>query len=234
LWVNHLNVYFSRVVPAQPDSLIRAIDALIAKMPKNGAFYQFTVKLLTQRFEQSDWRNADQVFVHLADTYQKPAMTPWLDQATLLRIEEKANMHRRNLTGRPAPPLALPDPAGKLWNLAQIKTPYTLLIFYSPLCAHCQESMPGVYQTWKDFASQGLGAVAIGMEDYGVWKNYVQRQGWTWQNVGDPGGKNAFQKDYAAWNLPVIYLLDQDRNILRKRIPTTDLVEILREYLGHE
>ncbi len=230
LWASLLNPYFSRVVASQPDSLIRAIDALLAKMPKDGPVYQFTVKYLTQRFEQSDWRNADQVFVHLADTYQKPASTPWLDQATLLRIEEKANIHRRNLTGQPAPPLALPDVSGQNWDLSKITTPYTLLIFYSPLCAHCQESMPGVYQTWKDYASKGLGAVAVSMENYDFWKNYVRQKGWAWQNVADPSGKNEFQKDYNAWNLPVIYLLDKDHNILRKRVRTTELVEVLREY----
>ncbi len=234
LWVGYLNIYFSRIITPQPDSLNHAIDNLITKMPKDGAFYQFTVKHLTQRFEQSDWAHADQVFVHLADTYQKPATTPWLDQATLLRIEEKANMHRRNLTGHPAPPLSLPDSTGKSLDLKQLKTPYTLLIFYSPLCTHCQEAMPGVYQTWKDFAPKGLGAVAVSMENYDFWKKYVQQQGWTWHNVADPTGKNAFQKDYNAWNLPVIYLLDKDQNILRKRIRTTDLVEVLRGYLGHE
>jgi len=234
LWVNYLNMYFTRIVVPQPDSINRAIDLLLTKMPKDGAFYQFTVKHFTQRFEQSDWANADQVFVHLADTYQKLTTTPWLDQATLLRMEEKANMHRRNLTGRPAPPLSLPDSTGKNLDLKQLKTPYTLLIFYSPLCTHCQEAMPGVYQTWKDFAPKGLGAVAVSMENYDFWKKYVQQQGWVWQNVADPTGKNTFQKDYNAWNLPVIYLLDKDQHILRKRIRTTDLVEVLRGYLGHE
>ncbi len=234
LWVNALNVYISRIVTPQPDSLNHAIDALLAKMPKDGAFYQFTVKHLVQRFEQNDWANADQVFVHLADNYQKVNATPWLDQATLLRIEEKANSHRRNLTGQPAPPLSLPDLTGQAWDLTQLKTPYSLLIFYSPLCAHCREAMPGVYQTWKDFSPKGLGAVAVSMENYDFWKKYVAQQGWTWQNVADPTGKNDFQKDYNAWNLPVIYLLDKDHNILRKRIRTTDLVEVLRGYLGHE
>ena len=129
LWVNALNVYISRIVTPQPDSLNHAIDALLAKMPKDGAFYQFTVKHLVQRFEQNDWANADQVFVHLADTYQKVNATSWLDQATLLRIEEKANSHRRNLTGQPAPPLSLPDLTGQAWDLTQLKTPYSLLIF---------------------------------------------------------------------------------------------------------
>ncbi|MEO6759916.1 MAG: redoxin domain-containing protein, partial [Saprospiraceae bacterium] len=230
LWPSYLGLFFSRVVAPQPDSLIHAIDALLAKMPHNGPIFQYTVKYLTQRFEQSDWRNADQVFVHLADTYQQPASTPWLDQATLLRIEEKANIQRRTLTGQAAPALTLPDVEGNAWDLSQLGKPYTLLIFYSPLCAHCQESMPGVYQTWKDFAPQGLDAVAVSMENYDFWKNYVQQKGWTWRNVADPTGKNDFQKTYNAWNLPVIYLLDKDHKITRKGIRTTDLVEVLREY----
>lgn len=94
--------------------------------------------------------------------------------------------------------------------------------------------MPGVYQSWKDFAPKGLGAVAVSMENYDFWNNYVQQQGWIWQNVADPSGKNDFQKDYAAWNLPVIYLLDKDHKILRKRIRTTELVEVLREYFPRE
>ncbi len=231
LWTNLLNNYLTQYTAPQPDSICIAIDRVVAKMPKDSAFYQFAVQYLTQRFELSGWPPADRVFVHLVDTYQHPKTTPWLDQATLLRLEYKAAIHRANLTGNPAPPLELTDRYGKLLRLDTIKAPYTLLIFYSPLCAHCQEQIPGIYDVFRGLESQGLRALAVNTDDkYENWRDYARLQNRHWYDVADPSGKNDFEKPYAAFNLPVIYLLDKDKKILRKRIPAAQLKEVLDPY----
>jgi len=228
LWPVFFDNYFNRLVSPHPDSILLAADRVLKKMPKHGLFYQFAVVRLTRSFEQNEMPGSDRIFVHLVDHYQKKDDTPWLDEATLLRLEYKANTHRLNLTGNPAPALTLPDETGVILSLQDIQAPMTMLVFYSPLCSHCMEVMPDIYQTWLAYEKTGLKAVAINTDDqYEHWKKFVGQQNWQWIDLADSTAKNAFENDYAAFNLPVIYLLDKDKKIIRKRVKPEKLGETL-------
>lgn len=235
MWPVFFDNYFNRLTEPDADSVIKAADRLLRKIPKNGPFYRFAVVMLTSTFEQSEFVGADRIFVHMMDVYHKKGQTPWVDTATLMRLHYKADIHRPNLTGKVAAPLELPDETGKAVSLHRIEAPMTLLIFYSPLCDHCQKSMPGIYQTWLDYrAKTGLQAVAVNTDDQPQhWRQYIAQQGWEWIDLSDPVGKNlAIEKNYAPFNLPAIYILDKDKKILRKRVAPEMLGEVLGD-LSH-
>ena len=226
MWPVFFGNFFNRLIAPQADSIIAAADHVLKKMPKNGPFYRFAVLNLTSNFEQSAFPAADRIFVHMVDFYQKKDDTPWLDAATLLRLEYKAEVHRPTLTGTLAPALQLPDDADKMVSLHSIEAPMTMLVFYSPLCEHCQKSMPGIYQTWLDYRKTGLQAIAVNTDDqHQHWKQFVAQQGWEWIDLADTAGKNeAMEKNYGTFNLPVIYILDKDKKVLRKRVVPEHLV----------
>jgi peroxiredoxin len=233
LWPLYFEEYFNRLVARNPDSLTAAIDGALARFPKDGPFYQYAVKRFTQNFELSDRPGADRIFVHMVDHYQKAKETPWIDEATLLRLAYKADVHRPNLTGNPAPELILSDETGAKVDLKNVAGPYTLLVFYSPLCQHCMELLPGIYQTWQAFESKGLKGVAVCADkQYAHWKNFVAEQQFKWIDLADPEGKNTFETPFSAFNLPVVYLLDKDKKILWKRIKAAELKAVLEQYLG--
>ncbi|MFN0037172.1 MAG: TlpA family protein disulfide reductase [Saprospiraceae bacterium] len=227
-WHSFFDGFFARHVVPQPDSLLVAIDETLARMPRNGAFYRFAVVRLAQFFEQNEAPGADRIFVHLADKYQRKDDTPWLDIATLERIAYKADAHRPNLTGSLAVNFELPDETGKTHALYAIDAPVTMLVFYSPLCEHCKELMPKIYQTYLDYAPKGLKAIALNTDkQHAYWEKYVQQQDWQWLDLASPSGIEALEKQYAAVNLPVIYLLDTAKRITAKRIAPEKLGEAL-------
>jgi thiol-disulfide isomerase/thioredoxin len=231
IWINYFEAYLGKLTPAHPDSLNQNMDLMLSKIPKNGFFYQYLVKHVTQKFELTDWPFADKVFVHMVDTYQNPKNTPWLDQVTLLRLEDKANAHRSNLVGNIAPDLLISDVNEQIIDLKKIESNLILLIFYSPLCHHCQEAMPIIYQSFLDFEAKGLKAIAVNTDkEYEYWKGFVKENNRKWLDVADPTGANSFEKPFSAWNLPVIYLLDKDKRILRKRIKPEQLNELLTTF----
>jgi len=227
-WHSFFDGFFARHVFPQPDSLIRAIDEVLVKMPRNGAFYRFSVLRLTQFFEQNEAPGADRVFVHLVDKYQQKDETPWLDLATLERLAYKAAVHRPNLTGSLAVNFELQDETGKTRTLYGLEAPVTMLVFYSPLCDHCKEMMPKIYQTYLDYTPKGLKAIALNTDKQHVyWKKFVVQQDWQWLDLASPKGLENLEKQFAAVNLPVIYLLDKDKRIIAKRIQPDKLGETL-------
>ena len=227
-WHSFFDGFFARHVVPQPDSLLHAIDEVLAKMPRNGAFYRFAVVRLTQFFEQNEAPGADRIFVHLVDKYQRKDDTPWLDLATLERLHYKADVHRPNLTGSLAINFELPDETGKTQSLYNVEAPVTMLVFYSPLCEHCKEMMPKIYQIYLDYTPKGLKAMALNTDKQHVyWKKFVAQQNWQWIDLASPKGIENLEKQFAAVNLPVIYLLDKDKRIVAKRVQPDKLGETL-------
>jgi thiol-disulfide isomerase/thioredoxin len=233
-WHSFFDGFFAQHVVPKPDSLIRAMDEVIAKMPRNGAFYRFAVMRLVQFFEQNEAPGADRVFVHLADKYLQKDNTPWLDIATLERLAYKADAHRSNLTGSLAVNIELPDETGKTHTLYEVTAPVTMLVFYSPLCDHCKEMMPKIYQIHLDYSAKGLQTLALNTDKQHVyWKKFVAQQGWQWLDLASPNGIETLEKQFSAVNLPVIYLLDKDKRIVAKRVQPDKLGEALSRMNWH-
>lgn len=227
-WHTFFDGYFAQFVTPHPDSLLQSISEVLAKMPRNGLFYQFTVLRLTRFFEQNNAPGADRVFVYLVEKHLPKDRTPWLDLATLERLHYKADAHRPNLTGSLALNFELPDENGQVHSLYEVQAPITMLVFYSPLCEHCKDVMPKIYQTHLDYGPKGLKTVAVNTDQQHVyWKKMVGQQSWNWLNLASPEGIEALEKQYSAVNLPVIYLLDRDKRILAKRVSAEQLGEML-------
>lgn len=227
-WQTFFDGFFGQYIASNADSLIRAIDEVMVKMPRNGAYYQFAALRLVQYFEQNEAAGADRVFVHLMDKHLKKDQTPWLDLALLERLHYKADVNRPNLSGSLAVNIELPDETGVLHSLYAEEAPITMLVFYSPLCDHCKELMPKIYQIYLDYTPKGLKALALNTDKQHVyWKKFVSQQGWQWLDLASPDGLESLEKQYAAVNLPVIYLLDKDKRILAKRVQPAKLGETL-------
>lgn len=233
LWTPYFDAYMNQLVAPRPDSIISALDRVLALMPKDSAFYVNTLIYLTKTFDNNPWPYADQVFVHLVDKYQQAGKSPWLDMATQMRLEEKAKIHRSTLTGQKSPELKLSDEKGQPFDLHQSTAKYTLLVFYSPLCEHCKAALPDIYQTWIDVRPIGIQGVAVNTDErFEYWKTFVGQQNYEWTDLADPSGKNEFEKPWATFNLPVIYLLDAEKRVLRKRIKPEELRDVLRSVIN--
>ncbi|MEZ4893812.1 MAG: TlpA disulfide reductase family protein [Saprospiraceae bacterium] len=125
----------------------------------------------------------------------------------------------------------LPDENGNPVELYEIEAPITLLIFYSPLCSHCMEVMPNIYQAFLDYQVKGLAAVALNTdEESAYWKKFVAQQNWIWYDVDDRNKMPEIENQYNAFNLPVIYILDKDKRILAKRVAPGALGDMLADF----
>ena len=233
-WVRYLNNYLQQFTELHPDSINSAIDRLLVKMPRQSAFFQFTAPYLARQFETVTWQSADRVFVHIVDRWLPIDSSSFLDTQVLKRLHQKADFHRPNMTGSLAPPLNLISPDGSSFDLYSIEADLTLLVFYSPSNRQCMQDMPAIYQRFLNARPKGLVAIAVSVDGQNEdWRAFLSSQGWEWMNGADPEGKNAFLKSYGVFNLPVIYLLDRDKNILQKRIRPTQLQKSLDYFLNN-
>ena len=134
--------------------------------------------------------------------------------------------------GKDAPPLQLFNEVQVLVDLRSVDAPLTMLVFYSPLCEHCQQELPEIHRIYMDYKVKGLQCIAISTDaKREVWLDFIKKQNWDWMNLIETAEKSQVEKDYAAFDLPVIYLLDKDKKIVARRVKTENLSKVMNEVL---
>ncbi|NPA43122.1 MAG: TlpA family protein disulfide reductase [Chlorobi bacterium] len=115
------------------------------------------------------------------------------------------------------------------------RTPYTLLVFFSSSCPHCQHQLPKLYDYWqKNRLSKTFSVVTVGLEeDPRAWKSFVAPfKGW--KNVyltGEAMMDTAVK--YAVEFTPTYILIDKEGKIVEKTPGGTEIFRILQYFTDH-
>ncbi|MCX7769184.1 MAG: DUF5106 domain-containing protein [Flavobacteriales bacterium] len=246
---NKLKFYLEKLIPPVPDSVIAAADWLVGQAQKSKENFKYTVHYITSTYERSPIMGMEAVFVHMAKKYYTRDKAFWADSATISKIQERARALEPLLIGKPAPNLILPDTALKTWyNLSKVDAPYTILVFWSPECGHCQKAMPKLKEIYDQWKSKGVKVYAVCTErNMEKWKSFVREKNLDWINVAvhpimaekpekfvieqrltDVQSLN-FHKTYDIYSTPQIYVLDRKKTIVGRRLSVEDLEGFLKK-----
>lgn len=225
-----LNRYFSQLVAPVPDSVIKEADAIIAKTKHDKESFKYVVWWLTRTYESSPIMGMDAVFVHLVEKYYVTGQAYWLTEDQKEKIIRRAYEIAPNLIGQQAAPLPLQDIDGKPASLYDIKSKYTVLVFWDPGCGHCKTEVPrldSAYKaSWKNKGVTMFGVRTDGSQE--EWASFIKEYKMDgWIHAWDPGYKSQYRKFYDVYSTPLVYLLDEHKKILAKRLGVEQLEEFL-------
>lgn len=228
--------YVDKVVPQHPDSIIVAVDEILSRATDPDIFKFFAIKLIN-KYASSKIVCMDAVYVHIADQYYVSGRADWIDDEQLAKIKEDADRLRPLLCNRIAPDITLQtipvqaDEQPRAVSLHGIKSQYTVLIFWAPDCGHCKKSMPKVAEFYDAYRDKGVEVFSVctkTYKDYDSCVSFITEKGLTrLMNLADPYLRSNFHKIYDVRSTPVIFLLDQDKRIIGKRLDAAQLGEII-------
>ena len=215
-----------------PDSLIPAVDTIVERSKKNKEVFKYVVVTLTNHYENSKIMGHDAVFIHLAEKYYVTDDAYWVDSTLRAKLWDRIIKIKPNLLGKPAHDLLMKDTSGKWVSLYSVKAKYTILVFWSPTCSHCKEEIPKLILTYDSLKTQGVEGYAVGIEsDTALWKQFIRDHKLDWINVTDLYEQTRFRDYYDIYSTPVIYLLDDQKKIVAKRLDVPTLSSLLRRFL---
>lgn len=253
---NRLNYFFTKLLPQIPDTINKEADRIIKMTGDNKETFKYVVFFITTHYESADIMGMDAVFVHMANNYYKTGMAYWVDTAQLRKITERADILGPLLIGNKAPNLTLRDTLMKPQTLYNINAKHTVLAFWDPSCGHCKTTIPKLYALYdsiKPFTDIKVYSVCIEY-DQQKWKDFIIEKGLDWINVSILEPKwDAYQNFYIQngldynntnnkylldqvnlksyydiYSTPVIYLLDENKKIIAKRLDVENLRELLK------
>jgi peroxiredoxin len=232
---NKIMDYLDNVVLKQADSVIVAVDDLIAKSRKNEEAFRYLLISLTNKYEASKIMGFDKVFVHLVDQYYLTNQATWTDAETIKKLEERAATIRPNFIGNPAPAFTLQDTLGRDYKLYDIEANYTVLYFYDPDCGHCKKSTPILYSAYADLQAKNVEVLAIcTTTDSKRWHEFIVENDLGWINLADLPSITHFKYYYDVRSTPTVYILDKDKKILLKKVATEDVPDIIDQLIDRE
>jgi thiol-disulfide isomerase/thioredoxin len=224
-----IDLYFEKMVPRYADSMYIYIDKLMLQAKENQVVYNEVLRILTQKYDDINLMGGDAILIHLVDKYHhNPLSTTMKEQMEAL--DYRANLYRPNVIGKIAPDFTLKNERDSTYNLHNSINKFTVLFFYSSLCSHCKASMPTIAETYNLYKDKGFSFVAINNDpDIGLWKGFLaENPSYDWINLYEKGENSKLVDLYAAYFLPAIYILDENKKIIAKRMKPEDLQGILK------
>lgn len=228
-----VELYLDKLILQHVDSIMAGCDYILNKGKANKEVLKFLVWHLTVKYESSEIMGFDAVFVHIVEKYYETGVADWLYPTVKDNILKRAKTLKPLLIGQPAPNMILMDTTNQPVALSGVKARYTLIFFWESNCGHCKTEMPKAIKLYKDMREKyDLQVFAVGSDtSLAVWRKYIRtnKPGWI-----DVNGNLSFTKNfhdlYDVHSTPVMFLLDENKKILTKRILTEQISEFIPNY----
>lgn len=232
IYAAKLDEYMNKLVLPWPDSVKHESDMLLKKAQGTRDVFKYTLWWLTRSAEGSKVMGMDEVFVHLVENYYMKGDAYWLTNDELIKYTDRAMKIAPNVIGNLAPEVKLPNViATRSESLHELKAKYTLLVFYSPTCGHCEHELPlldSLYEAVLKGKGVKVYTSATEGDDKAI-KAFLQKHklDQKWTNTWDPQHLFDHRGKYDVYSTPTIYLLDEKKKIRGKRLDHTNIGNLI-------
>ncbi|MCK5067944.1 MAG: redoxin domain-containing protein [Bacteroidales bacterium] len=256
LYEGKIKNFISRAVAQHPDSLIVSVDFLLQGSSGDEELYRYMLITLFNHFAESKFIGMDGVYFHIAEYYYIPDAT-WSSPEFLSKLKENLDKNKPTLIGQTAPNLIMrqvpeehfgmaaqdtaikKDPhIGHDFLIHDIKAKYTLLYFWETDCGHCQTSTPALHQVYSRLKDKDVEVISVhvinSVEGKEKWIDFVnEHQLFGWINCWSPYS-NEFRNLYNLQSYPQLFVLDQDKKIVAKRVTPEQAESIINNLMNIE
>ncbi len=238
VFYDKFNTYFDKVIYGLPvDTVIKYVDKVIEKTKPSKEMFKYAVWFLSNKYLQSSIMTYDAVYVHLIKKYYASGDAFWATPSSIEEETKRANRWEKLLIGKVAPDVATTDTNGRWISLHGIKAKNTLLIFWSPECGHCATIVPqfhDFYLKHKDEYGLEVYAINVDIEEVDKWKEFIKKHNFQWINTNGKESNMNWKDVYDVYKTPVIYLVNEKKEIIGKHLDVELLERILKDQKNSE
>ncbi len=231
LYDQKLEEYFNKLVVPVPDSVEHEADMILHRAKGTKDVFHYSLWWITRYVENSKIMGMDESFVYLVENYYMKGDAFWLKSDELEKYIKRAKDIAPNVIGNLAPEVKVQNLYTKSdESLHAFKAKYTLIIFYSPTCGHCQHELPAMDTVYRENLKQrGVRIFTVATEgDEKQIKEFIEKnklQDWT--NCWNPDHTSDYHSKYDVYSTPTIYLLDEKKIIKGKRLDHSNIEGLL-------
>jgi peroxiredoxin len=229
-----INEYIDKLYAPQADTVIKAIDKMVTMARKNPETYKYVVWNCMLKYQNPEIMGLDEVFVYLYDKYfASGEMNFWVNEKMKKNLKDHADRLRKSLVGNTAPNLIMQDMNFQPRSMYEIKKRYTILYIFDPECSHCKEETPKLVEFYtKNKTRFDLEVFAVSSDtSMAKMRDYIKDMNMKWITVNGPRTYVGPYGDlYDAMTTPTLYVIDDKRKIIAKKLAVDKLEEFFTNY----
>lgn len=156
----------------------------------------------------------------------------------LLHYDGVLNIFQQDLSGK-APDLTIvtynvikeaKNLVTKVLKTDDLKSKFTLLVFYRSGCGPCEETMEGLVTHYKEMVTKGFKIITIAADtDEKVFKETSLQHPWLDKYCDFEGANGINFKNYAVIGTPTMYVLNSKGIILSKMATITEVLDFVKK-----
>lgn len=225
--------FLNQIVVQSPDSLVNATSRIVQKAEGNPKAFNAILHYLFDRSFNSYVVGDENIWMKLFEDYIKDKDNiTWLTPYQYYQYDHEYESGKRNRIGMRAENLNVKQIDGSFININDIAARYTILLFYSSTCGHCDIAIHDLHQFLEENKDSDIKVVAFIVNgDEESWREFVDKHKMeSWINVADFDFKSEYWTKYDARATPMIYLLNSDKQIISRRINVNGLKKLFNHY----
>ncbi|HTF20113.1 MAG TPA: thioredoxin-like domain-containing protein [Chryseolinea sp.] len=232
LYKNKINEYLDKLFVQQPDSIMRGMESYISRAKPNQETYKYATWITLLKYQQPDIMGLDEVYVRMYDKYYASGqMDFWVNDKLKKNLKEGADRLRNSLVGMKAPNLIMQDATFKAKSMYDIKNRYTLLYIFDPDCGHCKEETPKLVKFYNSHKYDVQVYAVSADTSMQKMRDYIKEMKMPWITVNGPRTYvGPYQDLYDAIVTPSLYIIDDKKKIIAKKVPVEKLGEFFIQY----
>jgi len=133
-----------------------------------------------------------------------------------------------------APEIALPNAAGQLMELSDLKGKVVLIDFWASWCGPCRAENPNVVKMYRKFKNKGFTVFSVSLDEEPIkWREAIAKDQLEWNtHVSDlKGWKSSVVATFGIEAIPFTVLVNQEGKIIGKNLRGEKLEEALTKLL---
>lgn len=232
IYQEKINEYLDKLFVPQPDTLKKAISKMVEKAKKNQETYKYAVWACVVKYQAHEIMGLDEVYVYLYDTYfANGDMNFWANDKMRKNLKDAADRMRKSLVGKPGANLIMQDINKNPRSLYDIKNKYTVLYIFDPDCGHCKEETPKL-SSWYKQKKYDLEVYAVSLDtSMAKMKEWIKTMDMKWITVNGPRTYVGPVQDlYDCNTTPSLYILDNRKKIIAKKLPVDKVEDFLQQH----
>lgn len=211
-----------------PDTISKAIDFVLERMDPESEMFKYYVVHFINDAAASKIVGMDAVYVHMVDNYYISGKAYWADPESMVTMKENADRTRPLLIGKTAPNIKMKRRDGSPVELHDIDAKYTILYFWKFDCGSCKKSTPVMAEFYEKWKSKGVEIFSVCTKQNEIekcWEYVDEQEIGDWLHATDRYMR--FYKEYDVRSTPTIFVLDENKEIISKRLGADQLDELL-------
>lgn len=235
IYQEKIKEYLNKLYAPIPDTIMGAIDKMVARAKKNPETYKYLVWNCVFMYQNPEIMGLDEVYVRLYDKYfASGEMNYWVSDKVKQNLKDYADKLRGSLVGKTGANLIMQDLTLQPRSMYDIKNKYTILWIFDPDCGHCREETPKLVDFYNKNRTKFDFEVYAVSSDTSLqkMKDFIKEMKTTWITVNGPRSyiPQHYSKLYHSDTTPAIYILDNKKKIIAKKLPVSQLEDFFTKH----